>query len=58
MANLTAVYTQDKETKGSYRFATTRDDLAGASIYLRKDVCKKLGIDPSKGFTIVIEAKS
>lgn len=51
---ITALYTQDKETKGSYRFATNHDDLSGASLYIRKDVCKKLGIVPGRGFLLTI----
>lgn len=53
-------YVQTKETKGTYVFAPLRgvDDPAGlATIYLKKEFCKSIGLDPLKGFTMSIEVK-
>lgn len=53
-------YIQTKETKGTFVFAPLRgaDDPAGlATIYLKKDYCKAIGLDPLKGFTMNIEVK-
>lgn len=53
-------YVQTKETKGTFVFAPVRgaDDPAGqATIYLKKDFCKAVGIDPLKGFTMILEPK-
>lgn len=50
-------YQVDKETKNTYRFqpdAAAQDFLGQATIYIRKDALKALGIDPTKTLTITI----
>ena len=53
-------YQVDKETKNTYRFqpdAAAQDLLGQATIYIRKDALKALGIDPTKTLVISFEAK-
>ncbi len=51
-------YVTDKETKGTIRFRPKDDSVIGnATIYLPKDFLAENGIDPEKGFEMVIEPK-
>lgn len=51
-------YIADKETKGTYRFKPKDDSVIGnATIYLPKSFVSENGIDPEKGFEMVILAK-
>ena len=48
-------YITDKETKGTYRFKPKDDSVIGnATIYLSKTFLTESGIDPKKGFEMVI----
>ena len=50
-------YITDKETKGTFRFRPQDDSEVGnAAIYLPKDFLANNGIDPEKGFEMVIVA--
>ena len=56
--NIEVEYVVDKETKGTYRFKPKDDTLIGnATIYLPKIVMKENGIDPEKGFDLIIRPK-
>jgi len=56
--DLEVEYIVDKETKGTYRFKPKDDTLIGnATIYLPKTVMKENGIDPEKGFDLIIQPK-
>lgn len=51
-------YQMDKETKNTFRFqpdAAAQDFLGQATIYIRKDALRAMGIDPRQ--TLVIEIK-
>lgn len=51
-------YIIDKETKGTYRFKPKDDSVIGnATIYLPKTFLSENGIDPEKGFEMVIVGK-
>ncbi len=51
-------YITDKETKGTYRFKPKDDSVIGnATIYLPKTFLTENGIDPEKGFEMMIVAK-
>lgn len=56
---VTLEYCLDKETKGSYRFAPKDPEVLGqAALYIRKDRCRALGIEPNKGFYVTIHEKA
>jgi len=56
--NIEVEYVVDKETKGTYRFKPKDEALIGnATIYLPKPVMKENGIDPEKGFDLIIRPK-
>jgi len=58
MAKVTVTYRQDKECKHSIRFAPEDEKAIGnATLYIGKDMCTKLGIDPAKGFTLELQPK-
>lgn len=51
-------YIVDKETKGTYRFKPKDDsDIGNATIYLPKSFLNENGIDPEKGFNLLIEPR-
>ncbi|MEW5920990.1 MAG: hypothetical protein AB1796_08625 [Bacillota bacterium] len=56
--NIEIHYIVDKETKGTICFRPKDDTVIGnATIYLPKPVLKAYGIDPEKGFYMVIRSR-
>ena len=56
--NIEIYYVIDKETKGTIRFRPKDDTVIGnATIYLPKPVLKANGIDPEKGFDLIIRPR-
>lgn len=52
--NVELEFTQERETKGTFRYEEDGDDPAVGKLYLKKDAAKKLG-NP-KSLTVTIAA--